>query len=239
VTASCPSRRRAARRTARLVAALVTGAAVLWAGSACSAGKVTQTAAVVAAVPGVNANASPNALIALRDLVIAYGGPQGYPVGASVPLVVRIFNQGDAAVRLVRVSAGDAAERVVLVSDVRETATTAAPPPSPSGSASASASASAGSPASPPAPTPEVSPTPRRPSAEQESFTVVVPSLGFALLVPGQGPYLQLVGLTRPLIPGQTVTVTFGFDDGSTVSAAIPFSPPATPLPRPSVIESR
>jgi hypothetical protein len=109
VTASRSSRR------ARLCAALVTGAVALVAGLAlasCSAGQITQTSSQVAAGPGANANLGP---VALRDLLIAYNAPDGYPQGGSAPLIVRIFNNGEKPVTLVTATAEGAAEKVLLV----------------------------------------------------------------------------------------------------------------------------
>jgi copper(I)-binding protein len=58
----------------------------------------------------------------------------------------------------------------------------------------------------------------------------------FEQLVPGKGPYLQLVGLRRPLTPGESVPVTFRFSDGSSVTVDIPFAPPPSALPRESPV---
>lgn len=69
------------------------------------------------------------------------------------------------------------------------------------------------------------------PSGES-SFSVAVSGPGYTLLVPGQGQYLQLVGLTKELKPGQTVPVTFTFADNSSITLAVPIAPPATPAAR-------
>ena len=75
---------RSSRRSARLAAsALFAGLALLAALSACSAGQISQTSTQVAAVPGANLTIGDLNVdgIALRDLVIAYRGPEGYPQG--------------------------------------------------------------------------------------------------------------------------------------------------------------
>jgi len=51
------------------------------------------------------------------------------------------------------------------------------------------------------------------------------------LLVPGQGQYLQLTGLTKALSAGMSAKVVFTFDDGTKVEADIPFAPAPT-VPR-------
>jgi copper(I)-binding protein len=231
VTASRSSRR------ARLCAALVTGAVALVVGPAlasCSAGQITQTSAQVAAVPGANANVGS---VALRDLLIAYNGREGYTQGGSAPLIVHIANDGQNPVTLVTATADAAAEKVLLVGAAATSAPTATATPSAAASASPSRPASP----SPSAASPSATATPRTtPSARaepgQETFSIVVAPKGFVQLVPGKGPYLQLTGLKRPLIPGQSVPVTFRFSDGSSATVDIPFAPPPSELPRESPV---
>jgi copper(I)-binding protein len=214
VTASRTSRRR------RLVAvsALGAGAVTAVALAACSTGQITQTDNQVPAVAGANASASPNSLIGLRNAVVAYDGPEGYPSGGSAPLVVRIFNDGPRAVRLVAVDAGDAGS-VVLANGTDEGF---APAATPTGS-----------------PTPGVetaTPPPSAPAGES-TFSVEVPPSSYALLVPGDGPHLRLVGLREPLTPGASVPLTFRFDDGSTIAVTVPMDLPAQPAPRGSPVD--
>lgn len=173
--------------------------------SACSAGFVTQTSGQVAAVPGANADGGPDNAISLRDLQVAYPGTQGYAAGADAPLVVRIFNNGTRAITLRSVSAGSAADSVRLV----------------------------GGP-SPAAPSPEATPgaSPLPTPTGQTSLSLSVPAGSFLLLVPGTGPFLQLSGLKQPLVPGQSVLLTFAFDDGSTIHLNVPFAPAPSAAPR-------
>ncbi len=212
---------RSSRRSARFVAAsaLLAGAAALTLVSACSAGQLAQTSEMVPAVPGVNANAGPNGEIALRDLLIAYNGPQGYPQGGDAPLVVRIFNDLPTPVKLVRVTADDAARAVVLVGGAPVvTATPAAPT----------------APATPSGASPSPSPAAAAPTPIAQALSVEIASSSYQLLVPGQGEYLVLRGLTRPLGPGSSVLVTFTFDDGSSVRVNVPFGVPMEAVPRAS-----
>lgn len=222
---------RSSRRSARLAAsALFAGLALLAALSACSAGQISQTSTQVAAVPGANLTiGDPNVDgIALRDLTIPYLGPQGYPQGGSAPLVVRIFNIGPSTVTLVKVTT-DAARAVVLVGGpVITPAATATPTPTASGTPSGSAVPSGSA-------TPNATPTPTvAAQAGQEKFSIAVASVAYALLVPGQGAYLQLIGLKSALLPGQSVHLSFAFADGRTGDIVVPVSVPPDAQPRPT-----
>lgn len=216
----------ASRRRARLarVCGLLAGAAVLAAMSGCGAGQITQTAAQVAVVPGVNASAGTAGQIALRDLAFAFNGPQGYPQGGSAPLVTRIFNDGPTTVKLVKVTSEDAASVILIGGPAAAT-----PTPTPAATASSSATPSAG-----PSATSSATPGPPTPAppAGQSTFAIEIPAAAYTLLVPGQGPYLQLTGLKRALTAGLGASVTFTFDDGSSVTVNVPVTPPLTPLPR-------
>jgi copper(I)-binding protein len=170
--------------------------------SGCGAGFVTQTSGQVASVPGANADGGPDNAIGLRDLQVAYPGTQGYPAGADAPLVIRIFNNGTRTITLRSVSAGAAADSVRLVGG-----------PSPALTPSAS---------------PGATPTP----LGEASFSVSIPAGSYAFLVPGIGQFLQLSGLKQPLVPGESVLLTFGFDDGSTIHLNVPFAPAPSAAPR-------
>jgi hypothetical protein len=222
---------RSSRRSARVAAsALFAGFAVLTAVSACSAGLIAQTANDVPAVPGANLTigdpASGNT-IQLADMRIAYNGPQGYPAGGSAPLLIRIFNNGPTTVKLVKVTAGNAAGTVILVGNAVATppvAPTRTPTAKPSGTPSGAPSGSA-------TPTPTATPTVANPGG-QETFSIDILPSSYALLVPGQGAYLQLSGLSAALIPGQSVPLTFTFSDGRSGEMAVPVGVPEKAQPR-------
>jgi copper(I)-binding protein len=207
---------RSNRRSVRIAAAcaLLGGSAAL---SACGAGLITQTAQQVPAIAGANAT-SPDGKIALRDVFVPYNSTAGYAAGAAAPVVVRIFNDREQAVRLVRVTAEGAA-RVLLAGG-------ASAGEAPTESATPDATARAATP----------TPGAAQP-AGQDNFTIDVAASSYALLVPGQGQYLWLVGLTQPLTPGQSISLTFTFDDGTRIDIDAPVGLPATPLPRPSPAE--
>jgi hypothetical protein len=104
--------------------------------------------------------------------------------------------------------------------------TTATPTPTTTGSPSPTGSPTPTGTASP---SPTAAP-PQAPPAGQSTFSIEIPAQGYVLLVPGQGQFLQLVGLTRQIIPGELVTVEFTFDDGSKASASLPFAPAPEPV---------
>lgn len=220
------------RRPAALLVAAGMGLASLLTG--CSAGQVTQTSNQVAAVPGANATLGH---IALRDVLVPFGEPEGYPQGGSAPMSVRLFNSAEKADALIDVTSTDA-ESVVL------TVPAGTPKPQPCPAASVSADAPREPASTPPSESAEPGPgatespsgSPSASEAEQggdetkgaKEFRVPLPSdQGCALLVPDRGPYLQLVGLHHALRPGQSVSVTFTFAEAGEITIAVPVGPPA------------
>jgi copper(I)-binding protein len=219
--------------TRRLVVAAVAaglGGAVALAG--CSVGQVTQTSSQVAPVPGINADAGQ---VALRNLVIAYPGPGGYPAGSDAPLVVRLFNNGMTPITLVGVSAQKAAS-VTLVGTPEVVRPTETPPP-PTGTAppeptatGAPQSTATASPEPTALPTPTVAPTTQPPTTP---VSITIPPQSFVLLVPGEASgHLRLNRLTEAITPGESTDVTFTFSDGSTATVPVPLAPPTREIPR-------
>jgi copper(I)-binding protein len=229
-----------ASRLSRLVGVLFAAVVAVFV-TACSAGQHTQTASQVAAVPGVSVNLGPDGDLALRDLTVAYHDSEGYPQGGSAPLVVRIFNDGPEPAVLVGVSSTDATS-VSLVGGAPAPTPVATPPASPTAAATPTAEATAtpGAEATSGAtpvvtsaapPTPTATPT----AAGQTSFRIEIPAGSYVLLVPDQGPYLQLDGLTRALTPGSSVPVTFTFEGLAPATVTVPSGLPTAPAPRGSV----
>ncbi|MEV0651223.1 hypothetical protein AB0I28_38815 [Phytomonospora sp. NPDC050363] len=198
-------------RIARIGACLTAAAALVIGVSACSAGQVTQTADTVAAVPGANLTVGEN--IMMNDVMVAWTGPQGYPTGGNAPLILRIFNNGPEAVVLegVSVAPGDddspGAAGVRLVTD-------SAPAPSDSGSPSGDASGA-------PAPAPGSS-----------AINVTILPNDMQQLVQGEGPYLEITGLTGKFSPGESLLMTFTFTGMEPLTAEIPMGLPMEPVER-------
>jgi len=238
VTASSTRRRPVkARRIA--VAAVMAGIAAAATLTGCGSGQITQTGTQVAPVPGTDVNAGQ---IGLRNLVIEYPGPEGYPAGADARLIVRIFNNGQTPITLTGVSA-DKATSVSLVGTPEVVPTTEAPPPPATTTAPASPEATATATAEPTAtgeptatatataePTPTATPLPTR----APEISITIPPQSFVLLVPGQGSagYLRLDRLTQSIAPGESTQVTFTFSDGTTATVPVPLAPPTTEVPR-------
>jgi hypothetical protein len=219
------SRIRRGRRRLVAATALLTAMAALATVSACSAGINTQTSNQVPAVSGANADGGPDGKIALRDLVVVYNASAGYPRGGSAPLSVRVFNDGQTAIRLVGVDPGPAARTVMLVDEsappTTEPPATTEPPSSAPPSAGPTPTAEAGS------------PTPSPPSGRSD-FGIEIAPYSYEQLVPGKGKYLQLVDLAAALAPGSSVRLTFQFGDGSTIAVTVPFGLPTAPVERAS-----
>jgi copper(I)-binding protein len=233
VTASRTSRPgvRSRTRSRFALAALAAGAGSVLALAGCSAGLVTQTASQVAPVPGADVDAGP---IALRNLVIEYHGPEGYPAGSDAPLVIRLFNNGLDPVTLTGVSA-DKAAAVNLVGDptvVTPTASPTLPPsPEPTGTADAEPTPEDTEEDATATATPTASPSTAPPVSQPLSVTI--PPQSYVLLVPGgESGYLVLNGLTEAIAPGESVNVTFTFDNGVTTVVPVPLAPPVDAVPR-------
>lgn len=239
MTASRISRRsgRPGPRRLRLAATtLLAGVAALATITACGSGQYAQTANQVPGVPGANVNIGPGGTIQMRNIVVAYNNPAGYPAGASAPLIVRIFNSGQTTIGLTGVDAGGAASAVALTSGSATAAEPTPPPPtaSPTGGPTAPAPSSTASPSVPASPT--AAPTTAAPApAKPSGFPVNIPPNTWAALVPGQGQYLLLTGLTNALKPGDNVPVTFHFSDGTVATVQVPVDLPTAQASLPVV----
>lgn len=175
--------------------------------AACSAGQITQTSTQVASVPGANADVkvAPNgaALLALRNVMFAYNDPAGHPVGGKAPLIVRIFNESALPVKLTGVEAPGFGQVVLSGKAGEQVGTTAAPSP---GASEA--------------------------PAGDTTISVDIPAHGYTELVPGEGAFLQIVGLTQKIVPGDLVPVTFTFSNGASATLQVSTSPPSVPAER-------
>jgi hypothetical protein len=232
------------RSTHRRGAALLAGAAVA-AGllvSGCSAGQIAETAEKQASVPGTNADAEVHdasgaviGRVSVRNVVVAYPGPEGYPAGGDAPLEVAIFNDTPKAVRVRVTSPTDVQpgeEGTVAARSVELTGSGAVPTGEPTTSPSATGSPTA-RPSGTATPTarPPATPT-ARPAAEA---VIEIPASSFAILRPDTQRYLKLVGLNRSLLPGSSARLLFEFtfDDGARpLRITVPVTPPLSPEPR-------
>jgi copper(I)-binding protein len=234
VTASRTSRHpgvatRGGLRARLVIAAVAAGAGAALTLGACSSGQITQTATQVPAVPGANFDAGP---IALRNLVIAYNGPQGYAAGSDAPLVVRIFNNGQDAVTLTGVTSDKAAS--VALTGTPSVLTATATPTAAATTAQPTATAEAtgtGTATAEPTGTATAQPTATA-AAPSVPLSIAIPPQAYVLLVPGEGGNLVLHNLTTAIAPGESAAVTFTFSNHSTALVQVPLAPPVGIVPR-------
>jgi len=216
-------------RRAAMVAAGTAAAAVALAG--CSAGQVAETAIKQTSAQGANANNADNT-VAIRDFDVSYNGVQGYPSGANAPLEGGLYNLTTQPVTVLISSRPPAdttanqqvvgAQQIGLVGGTPAAGASSAP-----ASALPSASGSTG---------PSTAPsTPAQPAIQPARITL--PPSGFAHFQVSDQQSLQVVGLSRALMPGQAVNLVFEFSNGApAISVAVPVGIPLTPAPRASGI---
>jgi len=214
--------------------------------SACSAGQVSQTATQQREKAGGGA-ATGN--ITVREARLAYPSTRSYASGANALLIVGLVNSGDEGDVLTGVSGSDFDGFVVTPTPA--TAPTSAALGSPSAAPSSTAAAAtsgAGPSSSGSSPTAGASPTNSSgasgtaaptatgsvttgqtaapPSAVGQ--TITVPADGNVYIGAAQSPAVTLTGLTRPLTPGQHITVDLTFQRAGKVSVVALVDTPST-----------
>jgi hypothetical protein len=221
--------------------------------SGCGAGRISQTARMLPAVPGFNAD-SHDGTVSVRDVVLAFKA-NGYAPGSDAPLVLRLFNNTvDQTITLKQVTSANGKVCRIGSGQVPIGNGTAAPlTPSPSASASASATPSVapttaspsstkkatGAPSATATPSPaETSPSPSPSPSCVADLDVSVPPQGYATLSPETGPYLAVTGL-KPDQQGAAgniykvaLTFTFGSPGQTIDDVQATVAPPGSPLPR-------
>jgi hypothetical protein len=230
-------------RRVALFAGAATVAAVALAG--CSAGQVAETALKKPSTYGVNVDNSDGS-VAVRGLAVTYVSPKGFPSGANAPLEVSLFNQTTAPVTVqigsTPLAGADASQGVVAARSVGisggtpsadpSAATTALPEPTGSRSVAEPKPTATDAGIAPTA-TASVEPsvTPSAPAFKPAQITI--PPLGSVVFRPGGQQTLQLVGLTGPLVPGNSVNIVFAFSNGADpLVLQAPVSIPMSPAPR-------
>ncbi len=246
------------RRAAQFVGA-ATVAAVALAG--CSAGQVAETANKNPSIYGVNAENANNS-VAVRGLAVTYGTPKGYASGGNAPLEVSLFNRTTEPVTVTITSqplAGAEAKSGVLSAravgivgaaptpagstvpgGVEPTGSRpaarpqvtvsqeAGQPTGPNASATASAEPTASAPAGAPPPQPIGA------DAATPAQIQLAPLDSF-IYSPDATQKVQLIGLSGPLIPGNSVNLIFTFSNGAApLVLQAPVAVPESPAPRAS-----
>ncbi|HET9516940.1 MAG TPA: hypothetical protein VFO77_04360 [Actinoplanes sp.] len=223
-------------RRVALFAGAAAVAAVALAG--CSAGQIAETAKKEPSTYGVNVDNADGSVL-LRGLAVTYGSPKGYPAGGTAPLEFALFNQTTAPVSVLitsqpangtHPSQGIVSAQAVGLLGPAPTASTpagaggAAPTPAsaaPHPSAAPGASAAAGASA-----VPDASAAPG--AFEPQLAKLTIPALGSVKFRPGDARSVQLIGLSAPLMPGNSVNLVFAFSNG--VAPLVVQAPVATPL---------
>jgi hypothetical protein len=238
------------RRTTGVAALLIAPATALTMMSGCSAGQVSQTDDMVAPVPGVSVD-SADGKVSLRNVMIKYNGPDGYPVGGTAPLIAFVINnEPGSAITLSGATAatkdGKPLGTVTLsggAADIEgnpppgQPGATASASARPATSASASASASADASARPSGSAePSGSAQPVAPPVAP--LNLKIPANSFARLSPDFGAYLAITGLTQKLAPGDTAYLTFVVDGKAPIKAPVPFETPFSPPPRATPVDT-
>ena len=243
----------------RSLIAIAGGLAALAAGgllAGCGAGKVSQTADIVPAVPGANLDLTvAGGRISVRNATVDYPGPGGFRRGDNAPLTMRIINGTSSPIGLTAVTlAGTSADlgTVRQVGGVPSLAPTAEAPavavptrnPTPS---PATPRATTSRTARPSRPAATVGAAGSAGPAGSATIDVRVPATPDGLVIlrrQGGGTYLLIHDLTRPLLPGTSVrlVLTFTLADGSTVQLGssnapreqllVPVAVPLSPGPR-------
>ncbi|MDM4721238.1 hypothetical protein QTQ03_17120 [Micromonospora sp. WMMA1363] len=217
---------RGSRRAALLLSGAATTGLLL---SGCGAGQVSATADTQPSVQGVSLQTDDGAY-AVRGLLLAYPGVEGYRAGANAALSAVIYNESRDPVTV-----------TVTTDDAREVVITEAGSPAPSESPTQSPSVTPtpeGLESPSPVDSPTESPSPT-PAPAGQPARIEIPPLSYVQLNTEGQQVLQLIGLNESLLSGQSVFVTFDFSNGATVTGPAPVAVPLTPAAPPSPIIER
>ncbi|MEV4659011.1 hypothetical protein [Micromonospora sp. NPDC049301] len=239
---------RGSRRAALLLSGIAAATSLL--ASGCGAGQHAETANKAPSVQGVNLSAG-NGAFAVRGLLVAYPGTEGYRAGQDATLNAVIYNDSKDTVTVTVTT--DSAREVVISGGSASPSPSASESPSASPSASESGSASPSTSASPsatPSETGSSSATPSAPESARASGSaspsvpgqparIELAPLSYLQLNSEATQQLRLVGLTEALRSGQNVFLTFDFGNGNTVTGPAPVAVPLTPAAPPSPIIER
>jgi copper(I)-binding protein len=207
----------------RLVPAAL-GFGLVLALAGCGAGQITQTDTQIAAVNGASGQAGP---VGVRNAQLAFpaNAARYYPKGSDAPLVAYVVNDGSSADRLVSVSSPAAASVNVQGSAALPAgfAVTAGEPAAASPSAPTSSSAGSSAPSTgTSAPSAGAGqPSSASPGASTSAGPLPVGKIS-----------ITLTGLNRDVRPGETIKVTFAFQNAGPVTLDVPIGP-ATENARP------
>lgn len=220
-----PSTHRDNPRTAHWASAatLCAGLSILVVATGCASGQIAGTAEIQSAIDGANGNAG---AIAVRNARVGYPDGGVALQGGTATLLVTLVNDAVSAQQLVKVSSPAATSTTLSASSASSPSASSLPTASSSGPIAPSASTTSSPSASPSA---SISPS----AAAPAGVNLTVPGQGIRRLT-SAGESIQLVGLTRDLVAGRTVPVTFTFSSGASVTLQVPISVPGTYQHEPS-----
>ncbi|QGN46501.1 hypothetical protein GKC29_06405 [Micromonospora sp. WMMC415] len=218
---------RGSRRAALLLSGLAATTGLLLSG--CGAGQIAETAIKEPSIQGVNLEAA-NGEYAVRGLLVAFPGVDGYEAGDNAILNVVIYNDSPDPVTVTVTT--ESAREVVITGAAAAAQATASPSVIPSAAPSGTPSPQEGS------PSPDASPSPTAAPAGRPA-RIEIPPLSYVQLNTEGEQVLQLIGLDESLRSGQNVFVTFDFGNGVTINGPAPVAVPLTPAAPPSPIIER
>jgi hypothetical protein len=238
------------RRAALLAGAAAVAAVAL---TGCSAGQVAETAIKKPSNSGVNADTNDRS-VAIRNLAVAYNGPEGYPAGGSAPLEVALANQTTSPITVnvsSRPATGGAPEQGV-VSGTMVGLTGGASASAPATPSAAPEPSGSRPPATPDTDTPDnVEPSSGAPSvpvqpsvsappeASAQPARLTLPAHGTVSFLAGDQQQLVVFGLTDRLLPGMSVNLVFEFSNGAApLVIPAPVTVPLSPAPRESGVDA-
>jgi copper(I)-binding protein len=212
----------------------------------CGAGQVAQTAEEKSTVDGSSAQVGP---LAIRDAALEYPNAGFYEKGGNARLRMVVVNDSTSSDALVAVRT-DAATEVTLTGATspaasdsatpEPSATSAAPTPTPTATGSGSGAPSdtaSGTPSASASDTASASASPT--PTEAPAVQIAIPANGYVSFT-GNGPRVELVGLTEKLWPSQPLSVTLVFQKAGEVTMTIAVATPdreVSPAPTVNVSE--
>jgi hypothetical protein len=248
VTRSIAGRQRNVRLGAAAVGITAIFAAATLAG--CSAGQVSETASIVSAVPGGSASLpvptkqNPNGALLINNVIVDPNGTAGYAAGSTAALSMTFTNQSTVPVTVTvgaaqLINAANTRDVTALGSmslsggtpdiesadSVPSGPPTAAAAPAPTGPSSAKPGGSAG-------------PAPSESASIGPTSVTIQPGM-IAILSTSAGPdtqHVQIPSLQQPVMPGDTVMLTFNVTSSNSepqsTQIVAPVAPPMSAAPR-------
>jgi len=242
-------------RIVRLGAAAAGIAAILAVAplAGCSAGQVSETASIVSAVPGgsssvpVPTTENPNGALLINNVTVDYNGTAGYAVGSTAALSMWFTNQSTVPVTVTvagaqLINAANTRDVTQLGSmslsggtpDIQSANSIPSNPPT--SNATPVPTSAPSTPSGPAGASPSGSP-----SVSVGPSSVTIDPGMIAILSTSAGPdaqHVQITSLQQPVMPGDTVALTFNVTSNNTepqsTRIVAPVAPPASPAPRAS-----